>query len=149
GRRSVVKKTGAAIAGLGLCATGSAAASKSDTESASTDLDVGLFDSKNHYVKFEIESGDGSPDYEVNIPDPDPRLVSIENKWTDAPSNDKVISHDTWTKIKGGLDGADKPYKDEIEFHAKEDLDKEKNWEIVSADAEIRVILDGEVIQQG
>ncbi|ELZ79486.1 hypothetical protein C455_07877 [Haloferax larsenii JCM 13917] len=61
-------------------------------------------------------------------------------------NNDKVIKHDTWTKIKGGLDGANEPFYDEIEFNGSLD---DSDWEIVNADPEIRVTVDGTVKQEG
>lgn len=136
-RRSIVKKMGAAAVGLAAGATGSAAASSDDSPSVSPE------DTKQHYIRFQIDKNEGAPAYNLTVPDPNPNLVSVEDCYLNC--NDQVTYYDDRTVIDGNLNGANSPFYDEVEFDGSLDS-ADFEW---TADAEIEVTLDGDVVQNG
>lgn len=126
-RREVLAKSGFALATTVSGLAGTAVAG-----------DVGTADTKDHFIKFAIDSGEGKPNYTVSVPDPNPREVNIDG-------NDTVYNYDTYTYVDGKLDGSWSPYYDELEFDGSLS-DSNFSWD---ADPEIQVTIDDTVVQDG
>lgn len=122
-RRTVLKKAGAAVA-LFAGATGSVAA-QAETQ-----------DTKEHYIRFEIDNGDGSGSYSGELPDPNPNTENLE-------SDDTVTSYDDHCHYSGSVDGSWQPRYDEYQFDGSLSS-SDFSW---TADSNVRVILDGNVVQ--
>jgi len=123
-RRTVLKKAGAAAVLL-TGATGSAAA-QAETQ-----------DTKEHYIRFEIDKGEGTGSYSGELPDPDPDTENLES------GEDTVTTYDDHSHYSGEVDGSWQPRYDEYQFDGS--LDSEHfSWD---ADANVRVILNGTVVQ--
>lgn len=151
-RRDVVRSISAAAVGL-AGVSGTAAASESSSKSTENGTSVQPTATKSFSIRFEVDDGDGSPSYTVTVPDETANLVNIENDgWGGDIDNDSVNRGGGETTVNGGLDGANTPYYDEIEFDTPDGTRPDGNdwWD---ADATIRVELDTptgtDVLQQG
>ena len=99
---------------------------------------VGSQQTKAHYIEFSVEDGDGSAQYFVSVPDPEPSYDGLE-------SDDEIREYDTYTTVDGSLNGNFSPRQDEIDFDGSLD-DNDFDW---NADPEVRVIIDGDTVQSG
>ncbi|USZ66740.1 hypothetical protein NGM10_08290 [Halorussus salilacus] len=123
-RRTVLKKAGVTVALF----TG---ATSSVTAQAETQ------DSKEHYLRFEIDNGDGTGEYSGELPDPNPDTENLES------GEDEVTTYDDHSHYSGEVDGSWQPRYDEYRFDGSLDS-PDFSWD---ADSNVRVILDGTVVQ--
>lgn len=140
-RRSMVRKVGAVAVGLGIGATGSAAAADSEEP----DIPVSPDQTKTNYIRFEISSGEGNPEYTVTVPDADATLDNIDNG--PVLGNDTVTRNDNadTTFVDGNLNGANEPYYDALAFDGSLDSPDFS----YDAEPDIAVVVNGEIKQQG
>ena len=121
-KRDAIKSLAAAAA-LGIGATSSASAVKPGTQT---------HDVKEHYIRFEIDSGDGEDiAWDCTVPDSDAELVNGE-------SNDSITRYQSSAFASGYLNGYMEPYYDEVRFDGST---SDVTW---SADYPARVIIDGD-----
>ena len=127
-RRTVLRKSAATAALLSVGAVGSVAASENETSEVGTQT----HDVKDHYIRFEIDSGDGEGiNWDCSVPDSDAELVNGE-------SEDSITRYQSSAYASGELNGFTSPYYDEVRFNGSV---SDVSW---SADYPARVIIDGD-----
>jgi hypothetical protein len=127
-RRTVLKNSAATAALLSVGAVGSVAASEDETSEVGTQT----HDVKDHYIRFEIDSGDGEGiNWDCSVPDSDAELINGE-------SGDSITRYQSSAFASGSLNGFRSPYYDEVRFNGSI---SEVTW---SADYPARVIIDGD-----
>ena len=147
-RRDVVRNISAAAVGL-VGVSGTVAANETTKDNVSAEP----ASTKSFSIRFEVEDGDGAVNYSVTVPDESANLINIEDDGLGGDiDNDSVHRGGGETTVNGGLNGANTPYYDEIEFDTS-DGDRPDGNDWWDADATIRVNLDtpngSEVLQEG
>lgn len=120
-RRTALKKSAGVAAVLSTGAVGSASASEAGTQ-----------DSKAHYIRFEPDGGSGQ--WDCRVPDASANTENFEG-------DDSIRRYSDYAEANGSVNPTFSPKYDEIQFDG--DL-ANLEW---SADATVRVIVDGTVKQ--
>ncbi|WP_139198307.1 hypothetical protein [Haloferax larsenii] len=122
----MLRKIASAAATTSVLAAGAAGSAAAET--------------KEHYVRFEVDGGDGKGNYNVTLPDTDPVFENVEKNGGDDVT---VYEKDDKTVVDGTVDGSFPPRYDKYEFDG--DMDRFD----FSADQNIRVTVNDKVKQDG